>query len=286
MSVAKSQTIYEKKDKFDGTTHYFTLDKLVKLEGGSFLSMRYVKFSFHIFNPPASPLTPYILTVNTNTPEWVFIGAGGSLILKIAGNEMLTLSGPGSLSSREVQSANSLSETAVYLLSLGDLQKIARAKSIDFRIIGDKQNITGSWKPDLIADAGAFLKGANASAQMATSAEAPPAVPSNLALTCPPPEGLVAPRAKFGINYAPIVKQSAELLHMQSVTGVYVASVVPGSVAETTGIHRGDVVLQINGKSIATICDVPAALIGTEKGSIVPVLLWRDSAEAVLQAQF
>jgi hypothetical protein len=75
---AWSQAIYEKKDTFDGTTHYFTKNRDARLEGGSFVSMRYVHFSLHAFSPLSNPSAPYLLEVGTMTPGWIFISAGGS----------------------------------------------------------------------------------------------------------------------------------------------------------------------------------------------------------------
>lgn len=155
-SGAQAQTIYENKDSFQGTTHFFTKQRSAHLEGGSFMSMRYVNFSFHLFSPSGNNIDPYVLLVSTTTPNWIFIEAGQSLILKLDGTEMLPLSGDGSAQSRTIGSSDRLEEEAVYHLTTEQLGRIAQAKKLEFRIIGQNSVITGSWGRDALADAAAF----------------------------------------------------------------------------------------------------------------------------------
>jgi hypothetical protein len=291
ISTARSQEIYEKKDKFDGTTHYFTKDRQVKLEGGSFFSERYVDFSFHVINPVTTIDTPYYLHVNTTTPDWIFISAGGSLILKLDGSQMLTLTGPGSLSAREVLSASMLLESASYVLSEDQLQRIGVAKTVEFRVLGDRQNITGSWSQNLIADAASLaLKGPLLIVERppdgAVLVNPPPAAIS--AQPCPAPSPVTPGgfHAKLGVRYVPTPKQFADMFHMTSTSGVLVAAVDTGSVADASGIRVGDVILRVGDKNIGVPCDLTDTLAAIASGTKVAIGLWHNGANSEVQAQF
>ena len=289
--VANCQELYEKKDKFDGTTHYFTSDRQVKLEGGSFFTMRYVNFSFHAFSPTATKDVPYYLHVNTSTPDWIFISSGASLVLKLDGEQMLALNGPGSSSSREVMAADTLLESASYLVSEEQLQRIGAAKAVEFRILGDRQNVTGTWNAKLIADAASLAaKGPGLIAVVAPEGS----VLVNSLATTGPPQPCPAPKspatgaapAKLGVRFVPTPKQFADTFHMPEVSGVLVATVVIGSVAEASGIQVGDVILTIGGKTVAVACDLTEFLAATPPGTKVSIGLWHNGANSEVQAQF
>ena len=115
------------------------------MEGGSFVSMRYVHFTLGGFKPFIEK-TPYEIEVMTRTQEWVFIKSGGSLALKLDG-KIVVLSGEGSINSRR-QSLGALEEHATYTISYDQLQAIGAAKTIEFRILGNNQTITGNLKPE------------------------------------------------------------------------------------------------------------------------------------------
>ena len=90
LAWAKNPTIYEKKDEFKGSTVYFTQRQQPKLEGGSFLSMRYVYMNFLAFKPMTSP--QYALQIDAELQDWIFIEAGDTLALK-TDSETITLNG-------------------------------------------------------------------------------------------------------------------------------------------------------------------------------------------------
>lgn len=155
MQSVNAQQVFEKRDSFDGGTHYFTKARPVKLEGGGFLTQRMVQFAFHAAKKPDAPESVMWIGVLTSTADWVFIESGQSLLLKIDG-EIVPLTGSGSASTREIAGANMLLESAAYVISSDVLKQLASAKKVEFRIVGSKQNITGSWKTDLLADAFGF----------------------------------------------------------------------------------------------------------------------------------
>jgi hypothetical protein len=289
IGATRAQKVYEQRDKFDGTTQYYTRLRISKLDSGGIFSYQDAVFNFQLLRPVNSK-TPYLLRVSTSTPDWIFIPAGGSLQLKIDGqeNNLMTLFGAGSVRGRGVVSSDEVSEECTYLVTQDELEAIGRAKHVEFRILGDKQNVTGSWKPDLIADAGGMsTKGPQLISELQTSANQ---IPSQVAAvpppSCPPLSDATAAPPKIGVRYVPVDQKVADLLHFPSATGAFVALVVPGSVAEATGIRRGDVILRIGEKTIASFCDVPDSLMGTEKGSKISITIRRDGAESVVQAQF
>lgn len=271
-ALAMAQEIYQKEDKFSGDTHFFTQDRSPELEGGSFISGRYVYFSFHAFKKTAKVAEPYVVSVNTHTPSWVFISRGESLILKIDGNEILNLQGTGSLGSRDVWSSNHLVETATYSIPHAVLKKIGNAKSVEFRILGERQNITGTWKPDLIADAASFAS----------------KVPELLGLTTQPTNtaGEKLEPQRLGVQFVAVPQAIADLLKMSTATGGMIMTVTPGSIAEKHGLKQGDVVLQFGEQIISTTENLQAAVSSVAAGAKVPVKVWRSAIEATVEIQF
>ncbi len=161
-ALSNAQTIYKEADKFDDNTHFFTKIKQVDIEGGSFFSRTYVFFSLHAFAKSVDKNKPYLLKIEITTPDWVFISSGASLALKFDDSDKLAIVGSGSIGSREVIGAENLSETALYYLTPAELKRIAEAKTVSFRVYGDKKIITGVLSPEFIADATAFSMNAPA----------------------------------------------------------------------------------------------------------------------------
>ena len=139
--LAKDLAIYQRVDEFKGTTVYYTLPSQPKLEGGSFISMRYVYFSFMAVSPMKDSSTSYTIKFNANLQDWMFINSGESLIFK-ADDEVIPLKGLGSIGDRNVSSMG-VDETAYYSFPLDTLKKLAAAKVIQFKVYGDKGQLTG-----------------------------------------------------------------------------------------------------------------------------------------------
>ena len=289
-SDALAQEVYEKKDRFAGNTLYFTKLRDAKLEGGSFFSGRYANFNFQALSPvPALVRNPFYLHVDTQTSEWIFISAGESLQLKIDGGEIIALKGTGSLDNREVLSADILRESANWEIPLPLIQRIASAKTVEFRILGDKQTITGAFKDTLLADARGFAeKAPGLLVVTAPKPEQAEAMASVTSAACPVPAGAGGPDGppRLGVLYGPVTKEVATLLHMGEPRGVIVTSVVDGSVAAAIGLKRGDVLLSAGDKPLSAKCDLPLVLASVRKGSVLPLRVWRGGVESVLQAQF
>lgn len=158
VAPALGQDVYRDTDKFTGATAYHTELRSADLEGGSFWTSRFVRFRFSIV-PAANGKMQYALAVVTMTPDWIFIPSGQSLTLKIDGQKFIPLTSPfGSSPSRQVISGTSVWEKAAYLLSPSDLSTIYGAKSVEFRLSGDRDTVDGKWDADLIKDAAAIAR--------------------------------------------------------------------------------------------------------------------------------
>lgn len=272
--LVAAQTIYKSDDKFSGDTRFFTEERTPDLEGGSFFSMRYVYFSSHAFKKAANARRPYAILISSSTPDWVFIRSGESLILKLDGTEMLPLSGDGSMKSRSIVSSGSVREAATYTLSQTEIERIGKAKSVEFRILGDRQTITGTWQPEMIADAAFFaakgpgLLGIDPAAAKTTSGSAG------------------AEPQRFGVQFVAVTQPLADSLRMPAANGVMIVAITPGSIADKSGLRQGDVVLRFGDRTTSTTEDLQSSVSGVASGVKVPVRIWRNGTESDMEAQF
>ncbi|MFS0738124.1 Do family serine endopeptidase [Sphingomonas sp. 1P06PA] len=79
--------------------------------------------------------------------------------------------------------------------------------------------------------------------------------------TTPAPNAQASTRASIGLSLQTLTPEIARQLSLGAgVKGVVVSSVDPSSDAATQGLQRGDVILSINQRSVATIQDVIAAV--------------------------
>jgi S1-C subfamily serine protease len=88
-----------------------------------------------------------------------------------------------------------------------------------------------------------------------------------------------AQRAVMGISIREVDSDLAQKVKLDNVSGVYVASVVPGGAAEEAGIKPKDVIVKINEKNIAT----PAQLLETvgehHPGDKIKITYFRSGRE-------
>lgn len=152
----RAQQILEDKDPSTGEVEYYTASRRPSLDGGSFITQRYVSFDLHTYMPQMSASLPYLLQVITSTPKWVGIEEGTSLRLTLDQTQEVSLAGNGSCGKRRRDPAGAgdlLQEFAIYPLSQDQLLLIGRAKTVAFRLVGSGQTITGAWNHQLVADA-------------------------------------------------------------------------------------------------------------------------------------
>ena len=86
--ATKPVSIYERSDPFKGTTIYFTDRVQTKLEGGSFVSMRYVYLNLIAAKPVTLPGVASAINIEANLQEWIFIESRKSLILRADGENI------------------------------------------------------------------------------------------------------------------------------------------------------------------------------------------------------
>jgi serine protease Do len=97
------------------------------------------------------------------------------------------------------------------------------------------------------------------------------------------PENLVAgeekssevSEEKLGLVVQGITPQIANRLNLDETTGVIVTNVVPGSVAQEAGFRPGDVIMEINNKSVKNMKDYDKATAMIEKGGSTLFLVKR-----------
>lgn len=89
-------------------------------------------------------------------------------------------------------------------------------------------------------------------------------------------------RGYLGVNVQTITSDLAEALGIAQTKGALVADVVAESPAETSGLKRGDVIVEFDGKSIGTSNDLPVKVAATPIGEEVKVTVLRDGKEQEL----
>ncbi|MGH8601671.1 MAG: hypothetical protein ACREXR_02485 [Gammaproteobacteria bacterium] len=143
----------------------------------SFISMRYVYFSFVAQNPIADPSIAYSIKTEANLQNWIFINDGESLVLK-ADDQIVPLKGPGSAGGREVSSMG-VQEIAYWSFSLETLKKLAAAKTIQFRVYGSKGQLTGTFTDRMMQELRFFAQEAPGLIKDPTAVTAASSVPSS-----------------------------------------------------------------------------------------------------------
>ena len=87
-------------------------------------------------------------------------------------------------------------------------------------------------------------------------------------------EGRVSGRPSIGITIAPV--SSSALDYYDLPDGLYIESVAKGSDAEKQGVQSGDILVAVNGESVATTYDVNAIKDGLQVGDSMTLTLYRD----------
>jgi S1-C subfamily serine protease len=72
-----------------------------------------------------------------------------------------------------------------------------------------------------------------------------------------------------------ITPEIARQLRLGEPGGVVVTQVEPGSATDEAGIHRGDIIHEINGQAIRKLSDYQAAISKIKKGEIIRFFIKR-----------
>jgi PDZ domain len=254
---AHAQEVLQSTDKFSGSIHYQTRLREAVVEGCSFLCSQTVRFNLNSYRPGTTQV-PYTLGLQTLTHGWIFVRAGNGLDLKINGGGLMHLVGDGSSSFRQVLTGDLVREDAFYDLSPDQLSTIAHAKTVDFRIYGDEQIVTGSIPAAFFKDAAAFVS------QIPASPGTPvaPTAPRQLTL---------------GIHFVQMTPQALSALHMTEDHGLLIYQVDPGSRAEKSGIQKADVLLSLNNVPTRSEADLPKAMTAAVAGRST-LHIWRGGS--------
>jgi serine protease Do len=89
-------------------------------------------------------------------------------------------------------------------------------------------------------------------------------------------------KGELGLTVQRVTPQMAESLGLEKADGVVVTAVEPGSAADEAGIRRGDVILEVDRKSIKTVDEYKKAIAGIRKGKGVLFLVRRGESTLFL----
>lgn len=90
-------------------------------------------------------------------------------------------------------------------------------------------------------------------------------------------------RAILGIRMVDINQQVKDMFNLDSMEGVYVAEVIRGSAADQAGMQSGDVIVQVEGRSINTSSQLQEQIGRKNPGDQVTILVRRGKRSVTLQ---
>jgi len=83
-------------------------------------------------------------------------------------------------------------------------------------------------------------------------------------------------RGWLGVRIQVVTQEIADLEKLEKMEGALVASVSESSPAKKAGIKAGDIILEFDGKKVATMRTLPKLVAETEVGKRVTVKIWRN----------
>ncbi|MCX7991220.1 MAG: Do family serine endopeptidase [Proteobacteria bacterium] len=110
-------------------------------------------------------------------------------------------------------------------------------------------------------------------------------IPINMVKTILPQlkKGIVE-RAYLGIKFQEVTKEIAESFGFDKTVGVLVSEVVKNSPAEKAGIKEGDIILDVNGKTVDEFTSFPKIIASYLPGDTVKLKIYREKKEVILSA--
>ncbi|TDR94793.1 Do family serine endopeptidase [Enterovirga rhinocerotis] len=92
-------------------------------------------------------------------------------------------------------------------------------------------------------------------------------------------------RGFLGVQIQPMTKDLAEGLGIDRTKGALINSTEPGTPAAKAGLRSGDVLVSVNGQSVADARDLSRRIAGLKPGSKVDVVYLRDGRERTTEVQ-
>jgi serine protease Do len=89
-------------------------------------------------------------------------------------------------------------------------------------------------------------------------------------------------RGRIGVGVEAISRDAVDEFGLKDRKGAVVKTVTPGGAASRAGLEPGDVILNYNGKPVATRDDLVRMVVATKPGTTVPVRIVRDGKERSL----
>jgi serine protease Do len=91
-------------------------------------------------------------------------------------------------------------------------------------------------------------------------------------------------RGKIGVEVRriPITKEEATAFGLPNVNGALLSTVVPGDPAGKAGLEQGDVIVEYNGRPVASSDALVSLVVATKPGTTVPVTIYRNKQKKTL----
>jgi len=83
-------------------------------------------------------------------------------------------------------------------------------------------------------------------------------------------------RGRLGVSIQELNKELAMSFKLDSVAGVLIAGVEPGSPADKSGLKRGDVILKYDGKAVENAVELPRLVAASKPGTDATLDVWRQ----------
>ena len=90
-------------------------------------------------------------------------------------------------------------------------------------------------------------------------------------------------RGRLGVMIQKITPELAKSFDLSENEGALVGDIIKGSPAERSGIERGDVIVEFNGKHVKAMEELPKIVAQTRPGSEVDVVVVRDGKRKVIK---
>lgn len=91
-------------------------------------------------------------------------------------------------------------------------------------------------------------------------------------------------RGRLGVMIQHITPELAKSFNLSEKEGALVGDVFKDSPAEKSGIKRGDIIIEFNGKPVKTMQELPIAVAQTKPGTEVELVVLRDGKRKVIKA--